>query len=95
MTLAEAEPSLVSRMRPHVADLVRILKSLVLSGYTPDYDVSGITDPFLQVKVTIPPTLRTLSPHQLRLGSHSTQEVLRGGRCVSEAALKSRKKRDQ
>ena len=51
MTLAEAQPSLVSRMRSHVTDLVRILKSLVLSGYTPDHDVSGITDPFLQVKV--------------------------------------------
>lgn len=29
--------------------LVRILKNLVISGYAPEYDVGGITDPFLQV----------------------------------------------
>ena len=26
-----------------------MLKNLVLSGYAPEYDVNGITDPFLQV----------------------------------------------
>ena len=31
--------------------LVRILKSLVQFGYSPEYDVSGITDPFLQVRI--------------------------------------------
>lgn len=31
--------------------LVRLLKNLVLSGYAPEHDVSGITDPFLQVKL--------------------------------------------
>ena len=33
--------------------LVRILKNLVISGYAPEYDVGGITDPFLQVRVSV------------------------------------------
>ena len=32
-------------------NLVRILKNLILSGYSPDHDVSGISDPFLQVRL--------------------------------------------
>lgn len=32
-------------------NLVRILKNLLLSGYSPDHDVSGISDPFLQVRI--------------------------------------------
>lgn len=31
--------------------LVRILKTKVLAGYVSDYDVCGITDPFLQVRI--------------------------------------------
>ena len=31
--------------------LVRQLKALVGTGYTPEHDVSGTTDPFLQVKI--------------------------------------------
>jgi AP-1 complex subunit gamma-1 len=34
-----------------VSTLVRILRNLVHSGYTPEHDVSGLTDPFLQVAV--------------------------------------------
>ena len=34
-----------------VGTLVRILRGLVHSGYTPEHDVSGLTDPFLQVAV--------------------------------------------
>ncbi len=32
-------------------NLVRILKNLILSGYSPDHDVTGISDPFLQVRL--------------------------------------------
>ena len=31
--------------------LVRHLKALSTTGYSPEHDVSGITDPFLQVKI--------------------------------------------
>ena len=37
--------------RPVVPVLVRLLKNLVLAGYVSEYDVAGITDPFLQSKL--------------------------------------------
>lgn len=33
--------------------LVRHLKALVTTGYSPEHDVSGITDPFLQVSIVV------------------------------------------
>jgi AP-1 complex subunit gamma-1 len=45
------EEGVVDSFRPVVPQLVRTLKSLQSSGYTPEHDVSGITDPFLQVKI--------------------------------------------
>lgn len=37
--------------RKMVNQLVRILKNLIMAGYSPEHDVSGVSDPFLQVKI--------------------------------------------
>jgi AP-1 complex subunit gamma-1 len=37
--------------RPQVPALVKILKGLSSSGYAPEHDVTGITDPFVQCKL--------------------------------------------
>ena len=47
--ICEIDPSNVEPLRKAVPNLVRILKSLVLSGYAPEYDVGGVTDPFLVI----------------------------------------------
>lgn len=45
------DPEMVHEFRPFTGALVRHLKSLTSSGYAPEHDVTGITDPFLQVKI--------------------------------------------
>jgi AP-1 complex subunit gamma-1 len=45
------EEGIVEKFRPLTAQLVRTLKGLASSGYAPEHDVTGITDPFLQVKI--------------------------------------------
>ena len=45
------EEMVVDMFRPLTVGLVRTLKGLASSGYAPEHDVTGITDPFLQVKI--------------------------------------------
>ena len=45
------EEGVVEIFRPLVGTLVKTLKGLASSGYAPEHDVTGITDPFLQVRI--------------------------------------------
>jgi AP-1 complex subunit gamma-1 len=53
ITLVSEMCELSADVRTHfkrlVPNLVRILKNLLMTGYSPEHDVSGISDPFLQV----------------------------------------------
>lgn len=65
----EDQGEVIEIFRPLAGGLVRTLKTLTSSGYTPEHDVSGITDPFLQVKI-----LRLL--RVLGRGDVSTSELM-------------------
>lgn len=45
------DPEVAQAFSRAVPMLVRHLKTLTAAGYSPEHDVSGITDPFLQVKI--------------------------------------------
>jgi len=45
------DPELIPHYTPYAPVLVQHLKKLTSSGYAPEHDVTGITDPFLQVKI--------------------------------------------
>lgn len=47
----DGENGVADMFRPLVPTLVKTLKGLSTSGYAPEHDVTGITDPFLQVKI--------------------------------------------
>lgn len=49
--LCERSPETRERFRKSVPELVHIMKGLVLSGYSPEHDVAGVSDPFLQVRI--------------------------------------------
>lgn len=63
------EEGIVEKYRTLVPGLVKTLKSLSTSGYAPEHDVTGITDPFLQVKI-----LRLL--RVLAVGDSETSEQI-------------------
>lgn len=47
--MSERSPDTLAHFKKLVPNLVRILKNLIMSGYSPEHDVNGISDPFLQV----------------------------------------------
>ncbi|OCK81287.1 AP-1 complex subunit gamma-1 [Lepidopterella palustris CBS 459.81] len=47
----DSEGGIIDIFRPLTPSLVKILKGLASSGYAPEHDVTGITDPFLQVRI--------------------------------------------
>ncbi|KAG9119346.1 clathrin associated protein complex large subunit, partial [Ceratobasidium sp. 392] len=49
--MCQASESCLDEFRKATTLLVRHLKSLITTGYSPEHDVSGITDPFLQIKI--------------------------------------------
>ncbi|KAM7201827.1 Adaptin N terminal region domain containing protein [Rhypophila sp. PSN 637] len=63
------EEGIIEKFRQFVPVLVRTLKSLASSGYAPEHDVTGITDPFLQVKILR--LLRVLA----RGDAHVTEQI--------------------
>ncbi len=49
--MCERSTDTLIHFRKIVPNLVRILKNLIMSGYSPEHDVSGVSDPFLQVRI--------------------------------------------
>ncbi len=57
--ILQIDPSYKKKFRKLVGIIVKLHKTLLSSGYIPDYDISGFTDPFLQVYILH--TLRLLA----------------------------------
>lgn len=49
--ICENDPDVTAQVRTYVPILVKTLKNLANAGYEPEHDVTGIADPFLQVKI--------------------------------------------
>jgi len=49
--MCEKSPDTLQHFKKVVPSLVRVLKNLIMAGYSPEHDVSGVSDPFLQVKI--------------------------------------------
>jgi len=45
------EPQYIDRYRKYLSNLMRMMKTLSSTNYAPEYDINGVTDPFLQVKI--------------------------------------------
>ncbi|KAG2197741.1 hypothetical protein INT47_010677 [Mucor saturninus] len=71
--MCEQNPENVVIFRKAVPLLVRHLKNLASAGFSPEHDVTGVTDPFLQVKILR--LLRILAKND-REASESMNDIL-------------------
>lgn len=51
LEICNIEPTLIPVYQEQVPALCKMLRSMMTSGFLAEYDVGGITNPFLQVKV--------------------------------------------
>ncbi|XP_068634189.1 AP-1 complex subunit gamma-2-like [Aristolochia californica] len=49
--LCKASAEALDHLRKYTEGVVRVLKDLMSSPYSPEYDIAGITDPFLQIRM--------------------------------------------
>ena len=47
----KAEPKTIKKYKKYLSPLCKTLKNLISTSYAPEYDVNGITDPFLQIRI--------------------------------------------
>jgi AP-1 complex subunit gamma-1 len=50
LDVCEREPAAAEAFRGEVPQLCRVLRALLVGGYSAEYDVGGVCDPYLQVK---------------------------------------------
>lgn len=47
----KADSTYIQKYKKYIPHLIRYLKNLSITNYAPEYDINGITDPFLQVRI--------------------------------------------
>ena len=45
------EPIYIEKYKKYLPNMIRYLKNLSSTNYAPEYDINGVTDPFLQIKL--------------------------------------------
>ena len=45
------DPAFTKPFRRYVEPLVKSLKNFIMGGYQPEYEIGGVKDPFMQVKI--------------------------------------------
>ena len=48
--MCDINPDCIIHFKKCIFNLLRVLKNLIMAGYSPEHDVAGCSDPFLQVE---------------------------------------------